>query len=263
MTDAAREWRDALRRSAEPQWVVDNAPEPPACTLEPARFVWDPEEDARQPVRPSRRRALEALPDGGSVLDVGVGGGASSLGLVPKAGSITGVDPLEGMLESFEASARAAGVSTRTVLGSWPEVAEDVGIADVAVSHHAVYLVAEIEDFMWAMTARARHRVVVEVSVRSPLGALNPLWKVIHGVDRPDFQVADQAHDVLVSMGLGVEREDIDLPPRVQEVTPALVAFSRRRLYVGPEHDGEIERYLRSREPQAHRVAALWWPGAA
>jgi len=91
---------------------------------------------------------------------------------------------------------------------------------------------------------------------------LNPLWRALHGVDRPDFHVADQAQAVLVSMGLDVEREDIVLPPRAQEVTPAPVAFSRR-LYVGPERDGEIEGYLRAREPQEHRVAALWWPGAA
>jgi len=192
-----------------------------------------------------------------------VGGGASSLGLVPRAGLIVGVDPLEGMLASFEASARAAGVPTRTVLGSWPDVAEEVGIADVAVCHHAVYRVARLEDFVGAMTDRARHRVVIELSARSPLAALNPLWKVLHRVDRPDFQVADQAQAVLAAMGLDVEREDVVLPPRSQEVTPALVAFSRRRLYVGPEHDGEIERFLRAREPQEHRVAALWWPGAA
>jgi len=41
------------------------------------------------------------------------------------------------------------------------------------------------------------------------------------------------------------------------------VAFVRRRLYVGPERDPEIEQFLRSREPQEHRVIALWWPGIA
>src|SRR5215217_5121024 len=105
-------WRQLLAASAIPKEIIDRSPAPGA-TLEPERFRWKPEEDAKQPVRPSRRRALEALPEGGSVLDVGVGGGASSLGLVPKAGLIVGVDPLPGMLESFEASAAAAGVETR------------------------------------------------------------------------------------------------------------------------------------------------------
>ena len=266
MTDAlstsrpADTWRELLRRSAVPQAVIDASPEPDV-SLAPERFRWKPEEDARQPVRPSRRRALEALPEGGSVLDVGVGGGASSLGLVPKVGLIIGIDPLDGMLESFRASARAAGVATRTVLGSWPDVAGEVEAADVAVCHHAVYRVTELEDFVAALTEHARSRVVIEVSDRSPLSALDPLWKSIHGLDRPGWSVADQLQAVLVAMGVGVEREDMLLPPRAHDVTPALVEFSRRRLHVGPERDEEIERWLRAREPGEHRVVALWWPG--
>jgi len=253
-------WRELLRGSAVPQEIIDASPEPDVA-LEPGRFRWKPEEDARQPVRPSRRRALEALPEGGSVLDVGVGGGASSLGLVPKPGLIVGVDPLEGMLESFQASARDAGVVARAVLGSWPEVAPEVDAADVAVCHHALYRVTEVEDFVGALTDHARRRVVLEVSDRSPLSALDPLWKAFHGLERPDWSVADELHAVLVAMDLGVEREDMVLPPRAQEVTPELVAFSRRRLHVGPERDAEIEQWLRNREPGEHRVVALWWPG--
>ena len=255
-------WRRALDEAAVPQSIVDNAPEP-EVSLEPERFRWRPEEDARQPVRPSRLRALEALPQGGTVLDVGVGGGASSLGLVPRPGLIVGVDPMKGMLESFEASAGAAGVEARAVLGTWPEVAEEVEAADVAVCHHAMYRVADIEDFVDALTARARARVVVELSAHSPLAALNPLWKALHGIDRPDPLVADEAHAVLLAMGLAVERQDMVLPPRQQEITPGLVAFARCRLYVGPERDAEIEAYLRNRTPQEQRVVALWWPGAA
>jgi len=266
MTDSVSrpgdDWRESIRRTAVPQSIVDSAPEPEG-SLEPERFRWRPEEDATQPVRPSRRRALEALPEGGSVLDVGVGGGASSLGLCPKPRLIVGVDPMEGMLDVFEAGARAVGVATRTVLGTWPEVAGKVEPADVAVCHHAMYRVVEIEDFVLAMTSRARERVVVELSANSPLGALNPLWKIVHGIDRPDFEVADMAETVLAAMGLDVQRDDIVLPPRVQEVTPQLVAFSRRRLFVGAERDPEIEHWLRTREPREHRVAALWWSGAA
>jgi SAM-dependent methyltransferase len=258
----ADRWREILRRTAVPQEVIDAAPDAEP-TLEPERFRWNPDEDAKQPVRPSRRRALEALPQGGSVLDVGVGGGASSLGLAHKAGLIVGVDPMPGMLESFEASASAAGVSTQTVLGTWPEAAGQVGPADIAICHHAMYRVVEIEDFVTALTERANNRVVVELSARSPLVAFDPLWKLIHGIERPEWSVADEVQAVLVAMGLDAEREDMLLPARVQEVTPQLVAFTRKRLYVGPDRDAEIEAFLRAREPQEHRVVALWWPGAA
>lgn len=258
----ADRWRELLQRSAVPREIVDASPEPDA-TLEPERFRWRPEEDATQPVRPSRRRALEALPEGGTVLDVGVGGGASSLGLVPKPGLIVGVDPLEGMLESFQASAAEAGVACKTVLGTWPEAADQVGLADVAVCHHAIYRVTELEDFLTALTERARNRVVVEVSARSPLSQVDGLWKLLHGIDRPDWQVAEEVDAVLTAMGVATEREDMVLPARAPEVTPEHVAFVRRRLYVGPERDPEIEQFLRRREPQEHRVIALWWPGNA
>ena len=259
---AGDRWRQLLRDSEVPQSVIDGAPEP-AGSLEPERFRWRPEQDAAQPVRPSRRRALEALPTGGTVLDVGVGGGASSLGLVPKAGFIVGVDALPGMLESFAASAKAAGVAIKAILGTWPQIADSVPIAHVALSHHAVYRAVEIEEFISAMTVRARHRVVLEVSAHSPLSGLDELWKSMHGIDRLEWLVADELQAVLVAMGLPVEREDIVLPPRAVEVTPEMVTFARRRLYVGRDRDPEIEEYLRNREPQAQRVAALWWSGEA
>ena len=255
-------WREALRATAVPAEIVERSPEPPP-TLEPERFRWRPDEDATQPVRPSRRRALEALPAGGTVLDVGVGGGASSLGLAARAGLIVGVDGSEGMLQAFVASAEAMGVAAKAVLGWWPEVAGEAEPADVAVCHHAMYRVEEVEEFVEALTAHARHRVVVELSARSPLAGLEPLWRSIHGLERPDWLVADELEAVLRTMGLGVEREDMVLPGRPQDVTPELVAFARRRLYVGPEHDPEIERFLRDREVQDHRVVALWWPGGA
>lgn len=246
-----------------PKEIKDGAPEPTA-TLEPERFRWRPDQDALQPVRPSRRSALEALPDGGSVLDVGVGGGASSLGLAPRVAHITGVDPLDGMLESFLASARTAGVEARAVLGTWPDVVEEVEPADVAVCHHALYGVMEIEPFLAALTARARGRVVLELSARHPLSGLDPLWKAFHGIDRPVRHVVDEAEQVLAAMGLDVSREDLALPPPANpEVTPSMVAFARRRLYVGPERDAEIAEFLAARVPTEHEVAALWWPGAA
>lgn len=258
----AERWRRSVAQLAVPDDIRANAPQPD-WSLEPERFRWRPEEDVHQRVRPSRRRALEALSQAGSVLDVGVGGGASSLGLAPTAKLITGVDRLEGMLESFEASGRASGVAVRAIHGTWPQVADAVEPADVAVCHHALYGVSQIEAFIEALTARARIRVVVELSERSPLAALNPLWQAFHGIERPNPAVADEAEAVLVSMGLAVEREDVVLPPRSQEVTAETVAFARRRLYVGPERDREIADFLRARVPQEQRVVALWWPGRA
>ena len=259
---AADRWRQSVLDRAVPQSILDAAPEPQAM-LEPEMFRWRPEQDAEQPVRPSRRRALEALPHPGTVLDVGVGGGASSLGLAPAVTTILGVDPHPGMLEQFEASARQSGVVPRPVLGSWPDVAAEVEPADVAVCHHAVYGVEQIEDFLLALTSHARHRVVLEVSEHPPLFGINPLWRRFHAIERPDWLVADEAFAVLQELGLDVAREDFALPVTKRKVTAEFVAFVRRRLYVGPERDGEIEEFLRELPAQPHTVVALWWAGAA
>lgn len=261
-TRPADRWRQMVAERAVPQSIRDQAPER-EWSLEPERFRWRPDDHRELADRPSRRRALEVLPEGGSVIDVGVGGGASSLGLATKAGSITGVDRLPAMLASFEASGQAAGVTTRTVLGAWPDVADEVEPADVVVSHHAIYGVTELERFITALTDHARRRVVLEVSERFPQSRLLPLWKTFHGLERPDHRVADEVEAVLVAMGLLVEREDAIIPPRAQDLTPASVAFARRRLYVGPERDAEIAEFLRTQGSDEHRATALWWPGTA
>ena len=258
----ADRWRGFLRDREVPPGIRERAPEK-AWSLEPERFRWRPDDEASRGERPSLRRAFEALPEGGSVLDVGVGGGGSSLGLASKAGSITGVDRLEAMLESFEASARAVGVASRTVLGAWPDVAPRVEPADVAVCHHAVYGVAELEDFLAVLTTHARRRVVIEISTHFPQARLLPLWRSFHGVDRANPPVADEVQAVAVAMGFAVEREDAVVPPRMPDVTPESVAFARRRLYVGPERDPEIAEFLQALGPEGHHVVALWWPGAA
>lgn len=259
---AADRWREAAAGWLIPQAIIDAAPEPRA-TLEPAMFRWRPDVDATQPIRPSRKRALEALPQGGSVLDVGVGAGASSFGLAGKAGLITGVDRLPDMLMAFEETARELGVNVRAVLGAWPEAADLVQPADVVVCHHALYAAEDLEGYVRALTDRARRRVVLEMSAHPPLVGLNPLLEKLHGFTRSDWPVADLAQQVIADMGYAVEREDIELHPTPREVTPDWVAFVRRRLYVGPEADPVIEEYLRNREPQTDRQVALWWPGAA
>lgn len=261
-TRAADAWREAARGWPMPQSIVDASPAPRA-TLEPQMFRWRPEVDATQQVRPSRKRALEALPQGGSVLDVGVGAGASSFGLAGTAGLIVGVDRLPDMLLAFEETAQELAVPVRAVLGAWPEAADLVEPADVAVCHHALYAVEDLVGFVAALTARAWRRVVVELSVHPPMTGLNPLLEELHGFKRSDWPVADVAQAVIAEMGFDVEREDIALSARPRDITPEWVAFVRRRLYVGPERDPQIEQFLRTREPQEERVAALWWPGGA
>ena len=259
---AADAWREAASKWLLPQSIIDAAPEPQA-TLDPEMFRYRPDLDATMPARPSRRAALEALPEGGAVVDVGCGGGASSFGLRSRAGLITGVDRQPDMLLLFEETARDLDITVRTFLGAWPDVAEVVPAADVAVCHHAFYAAEDLETHVRALTDHARRRVVLEMSAHPPLVTLNPLLEKLHGTTRRDWPVADLAQQVVAEMGYAVQREDIEVEPRPREVTPEWVGFVRRRLYVGPEADPLIEEFLRSQTPQSQQVVALWWPGGS
>jgi SAM-dependent methyltransferase len=133
------------------------------------------------------------LPEGGSVLDVGVGGGAASLLLAPRAARIVGVDSSEELLRVFGSAAEATGVRAVTVLGRWPDVADAVDAEDVVVCSHVLYNVQDLEPFIRALDRHARHRVVIEITGRHPLAWMSDLWRRFHGLERPARPTADDA----------------------------------------------------------------------
>ena len=133
----ARRWAELLDGWIIPDEILFQAPEDP-WAMTPAAMAPPLVPDDT----PSRRLAMESLPAGGSVLDVGCGAGAASLALVPPAGSIVGVDASTTMLDAFAAGCRARGVAYQAVLGEWPVAASLVGVAHVVVCHHVAYNVA-------------------------------------------------------------------------------------------------------------------------
>lgn len=261
---AAQRWADALGEWAIPPEILEKAPASP-WHFPPALFARRAEQALEEPAGPSRRRALEVLPEGGTVLDVGVGGGAASLPLAPPAALITGVDQGTDMLDVFARAAGQRGVAHREVAGLWPQVAAQVEPADVVVCHHVVYNVADLVPFVAALTDHARHRVVLEMTVDHPTSNLNPLWLQLHGVVRPTAPTVDDALAVLAELGLEVGSERFDRPwQRDTDDRGELVEMLRRRLCVGPERDPEIEALLDAETATPNRpCATLWWPGAA
>lgn len=265
MADAATYWAESLQAWAVPEEILAQAPEspwqfPPALFARIARWALEDPEGS-----PSRHRALEALPDGGEVLDVGAGGGAASLPLAPPAACLTAVDQGREMLEQFATGAEARGVAHREVHGLWPDVAAEAGTADVVVCHHVVYNVADLAPFALALTAAARRRVVVELSDTHPTSNLNHMWKALHGIDRPTTPRAADAAAVLRDLGLDVGMETFERFAHWHDHDlDEMVAFTRRRLCVGPERDAEIAELLGPPSAQPpRRTVTLWWPGKA
>lgn len=253
---AAERWRSELEGWTIPDAILRQAPEPPwgfPVEMFRARMTAVREGDA------SRRRALEALPPGGCVLDVGCGGGAAGLALVPPAGTVVGVDQSAAMLEEMAAAASRMGVAHRTIQGVWPDDAAGVPVADVVVCHNVAYNVSDLGSFARALSAHARRRVVMELTQRHPLVATAGLWLRFHGLHRPSGPDATLARAVLAEAGIDAADEASMRPPRSLP-HDAEVAFTRRRLCLPPERDAEVDRALAENPDRGPRqVVTLWW----
>ena len=255
---AADRWREQLAAWAIPDEIVAAAPEPP-WGFSTELFKRRAEGALVSAPTPTTRRALEALPDGGTVLDVGVGGGAMSLPLAGRVRMIVGIDGQADMLDVFRSSAEAVGVDARTVLGTWPDAAEQVEAADVVMAGHVAYNVPGLGPFALALGDKARHRVVLELTERHPLAWMSSLWTHFHGLTRPEGPTAGDVHAVLAEVGILANRED-----RLVAPTEAGGGFARRedaihlvrkRLCLPAERDEEIAELL---GPDLRLIDELW-----
>jgi SAM-dependent methyltransferase len=248
-------WREELEAWAIPEEILERAPESPwgfPVGMFRARAEWALDAEPT----PSNREALRFLGEGGTVLDVGAGGGAASLPLAGAASRIVAVDESPGMTEVFLEAAEKAGVEAAAVLGRWPDVAAQVGPADVVVCNDVLYNVQDLGPFALALTGHARRRVVAQITRAHPLAPLGPLWRRFHGLDRPQGPTADDAVEALRSLGLTVERQDWTTPNAGGfEHLADLVAFLRRRLCLPADRDLEIAAAV---EPVAVHDAAGW-----
>ena len=271
--NAVERWGGALGGWGIPEEILARAPESP--WIYPIELFRRRAEAAliTEPT-PSVLRAAESLPEGGTVLDVGVGAGAASLPLAPRASRITGVDTSEGMLEAFRHAAADAPVEAFAVLGRWPDVAGDVEPADVVVCGHVLYNVQDLAPFARALNGHARNRVVLEITATHPLAWMSDLWLRFHGLERPTRPTIDDAEEALRELGFDVRTEEVTRPPRTGGF-PAredAVSLVRRRLCLPPDRDEEIASALGDRlvehdglwsaGPTDQAVVTLWWDAA-
>ncbi len=263
VTTAARHWADQLAGWGIPPEILAAAPESP-WGLRPSMFrASDPDEES---AGPSSRLALEALPEGGTLLDVGAGGGAASLpvAVAGRTSQVRAVDESVDMLAELAGRAEELGVDHVEVVGKWPDVAAAVPAADVVVCSHVFYNVADLAPFALALTDHARRRVVVELTTTHPRSGQAWLWKHFHDLNRPHGPTADDAVAVLSEAGLDVASEAFLAPPRPGGDRAEWVAMVRRALCLAAERDPEIDGVLPAQSELGPReVVALWWPGSA
>jgi SAM-dependent methyltransferase len=261
--DPLAAWQAQLAAWAIPEEILASVPDSP-WDLPVGLFRRRADEARTRPPTPSDQEAARWLPDGGTVLDVGAGGGAASLPLAGRATKLVAVDSAAGMLEAFREAAAAAGVAAEAVQGRWPDVAGAVAPADVVVCYDVLYNVPDLDRFAQALTAHARRRVVVQLGERHPLVEEAPLWRRFHGLERPAGPTADDAEAVLRALGLEVTRHDWTAGPRASFASfEDLVGFLRRRLCLPREREAELAAVLAPDRVQDERGARLRRPPRA
>lgn len=249
------EWARSLGKWEIPSEILDQAQTSP--WIHPPVLFQVPAEINRTI---SHTRALEALPANGSVLDVGCGGGIAAFALTPPASHVIGVDHQPEMLAMFAANARERGVTCETFEGFWPQMAAEVPMADVVVSHHVAYNVADIGPFLLALNSHARSRAVIEIPTRHPLSNMSAAWKHFWNLERPTQPTSGDLVDVLEEIGISARVHNWTGPMRDQVDFDQDAEFMRIRLCLPPERLSEVREFLRENPlPRQREIATIWW----
>ncbi len=254
-------WRRDLASWAIPEEIREQAPTFP-YRLDPALFAPADDDDSDPNDSLAHRLAAEVLPSGGTVLDVGCGGGAASLSL-SAAATIIGVDESAEMLDQFGRDGKARGLGVRTVHGRWPDVEEQVaglGPADVAVCHHVAYNVPDLDGFVLALDRHCTGRVVMELTLTHPQTVNAPLWRHFWDLDRPSAPTADDALAVITEAGIEATLE-LGSAGRLRRDPPwdVRVQSTSRFLCLGPDRFDEVDAALRQLPSRSNDRAVIWW----
>jgi 2-polyprenyl-3-methyl-5-hydroxy-6-metoxy-1,4-benzoquinol methylase len=209
------------------------------------------------------------LADGGSVLDVGAGTGRASLPLVRDGYRVTMVEPNRAMLDGLAELKGELGFEV--VVGRWPAVAGDVKPHAVALSAHVVYDVADVAPFLTALHRAVTKGIVLELTPAHPWVNLGPLYRELHGLDRPLGPTVEDLAAV-VREALGVEpvvhrwSRPTDM---VFDTAEEAIEFTARRLVLPRGRWAELEERLLPRlagraghwqiEPTERELCTLWW----
>lgn len=267
MNGAAERWGEALRSWAIPQEILDAAPESPwGFPVECFRVV------DTEVLSPTHRAIAEVLPDQGSLIDVGCGGGGASLPLAANLAELVAVDEDAGMLEDLRRAAAVANPDLRVVAvrGTWP-CRVPVGSVDVAVCANVLYNVADVTPFLAALEAICTRRVVLEITAAHPVAWMNDLWMRFHGLSRPEAPTATDAIAVIEGSGAVVhtmEHPHVHASGGFADRRDA-IAFIRRRLCLPASEDERIADALGDRlardshgwqvGPAQQESVTLWW----
>ncbi len=251
-------WRTNLGAWAIPKEILDQAEVAP--WIHPVELFTV---ESEIPDTFSHATARAALNEGGSVLDVGCGGGVASMALIPPAGTVIGVDNDQAMLDQYALAATRLGAHHREFLGTWPAVADEVLEADVVVCHHVAFNVPDLEPFIRQLDWHARTRVVLEMPMFHPMSRLSPMWKHFWNLERPTAPSAHDFVEIAREMGFDAQIEvwadAVSWGSRNVKSEEQRLVLARRRLCLSADRAEELAAYLAEHPEAPVEIATVWW----
>jgi SAM-dependent methyltransferase len=223
-------------------------------------------------------RLFQELRPGDTVLDVGAGTGRHTTALAPRVRRVIAVDPSAGMLRYLREDVAARGIeNVQVVEGAWPDVAEHVPVADVAISAHVLYPIEDVVAFLRALDGHARKACFLQLMTGQPWFDQLGLWEMVHGEPRlpqPAYmEVVNVLHQLGCLANVGI---DVVETPRVYESLDDAAERFYEAVAVGDDAeqrklvrealgerltpvDGGRFAFPRGRYP----LATVWWEAGA
>ena len=251
-TLAGNKWREDLDNWGIPEVILKQAPTNP--WIHPVDLFLVPNEIVETF---SHTKAREVSPE--TVLDIGCGGGIAAFALVPPATKVFGIDHQPEMLVQFNEEAKRRNVDSVTHEGFWPEISDKVSKADVVVSHHVLFNVKNIEEFLLECNSHAAKRVVIEIPERHPQSDANFLWEHFWGIERPNSPKANDILDILSELGINAQIQNWEGKARATTDINKSVEYARIRLCLDSSKDEEIKRLLSAHVSAPRMLATIWW----
>lgn len=252
---AVADWKQALESWALPQSIIDQAEESP--WIHPPALFTLPEVIS---MTPSHQAVADVLPKGGSILDIGCGGGIAAFAHTGRVGEVIGVDHQAEMLSMFAKNADDRGIQHQEFEGFWPAVAPEVPSADVITVHHVVYNVQDIEPFIQALSSHAKRRIVIEMPQHHPLSNMSDLWKHFWNLDRPTEPTHHAFLAVVKELGITAHAKEWESEMFRSLDLDQETHFTRIRLALPESRFDEVLEYLENHpRPLRRELATIWW----
>jgi len=215
-------------------------------------------------------KVINELKPGYTILDIGAGTGRWTIPLAKAAAKITAVDPSEAMLEILRCNAAESGVVNKIeiIQSTWEEA--EVGVFDITISFHAMYMSPDFAGFIRKMEAHTKKRCYLGLRLFPIDGIIQELSTEIHGTrhDSPNFIIG---YNALYQMGIYTNVTIEDFRHYWIDDTMAN-AFSRAKRHLLIENDTTYDKLIKDvlkkrlqlrdgkyHWPDSMTTALVWW----